>query len=209
MASYQYRIGDWQRHLRYAINFHPSLLPQFRGAYPLVNGLLQRCDRWGVTCHKVAAEFDAGDILAQRAFDVAPDETHDTLDLRSLMAATALAAEVAQQFAELWHGARPQAPGSYAPLFADADRTIDFGDTVAQILHTVRAFGRLECLATVNGVRLHVGHATGWLETHAQAPGTVAHTDPYATVVACRDGYVAIQQWSLFAPGAVIGTPAR
>jgi len=51
--------------------------------------------------------------------------------------------------------------GFHAPLFGDSERTIDFGDTVEQILNTVRAFGRFECLATVNGARVYVAQAAG------------------------------------------------
>jgi len=208
VASYQWRIGEWQRSIPYAINFHPSLLPHFRGPYPLVNGLLQRSTRWGITCHKLA-EFDAGDILAQRDFAVQPDETHETLDLRTQMASGALATQVAENFTALWAGAKPQPAGSYAPIFADAERTIDFGDSVAQILHTVRAFGRFECLTTVNGLRVHIGRAAGWVEAHTVKPGSVVHGYALATVVACSDGFIAILEWNLIAPEMITGTPAR
>ena len=209
VASYQWRIGDWRAHLPFAINFHPSLLPQYRGPYPLVNGLLDGAPRWGVTCHQLAPDFDTGDILAQRAFDVAADESHESLDLRTQMAAAALAKEVAGNFKALWDAATPQAGGSYAPLFKDADRTLDFNQPLARILRTVRALGRLECLAKVNGVHMHVSRATGWLEAHQTTPGTVVHAHALAVVVACADGYVAVLDWHLFDPNAVTGTHWR
>jgi methionyl-tRNA formyltransferase len=112
VASYAWRIGEWRPFVPHAINFHPSLLPEFRGPYPLVNGLLARCSRWGVTCHKLAPDFDTGDILAQRAFDVTAQETHETLDLKTQIAATALAKHVAEDFTALWVGATPQDGGS-------------------------------------------------------------------------------------------------
>lgn len=209
VASYQWRIGDWRAAIPYAINFHPSLLPDHRGPYPLVNGLLQRCSHWGVTCHRLAPEFDSGDILAQRRFQVSPDESHETLDLRTQMAANSLATEVAENFPALWADARPQGAGSYAPAFKDADRTLDFNEGVAQILHKVRAFGRFECLATVNGLLVHIGRAAGWVEAHTDPPGAVVHGYALATVVACRDGYIAILEWNLIAPDMITGTPAR
>lgn len=206
VASYKWRIGEWQRFVPHAINFHPSLLPEFRGCYPLVNGLLERRTRWGVTCHKIAADFDTGDILAQRGFDIAPQETHETLDLKTQMAATALARQVAGDFAALWAGATPQSQGSHAPLFSDATRTLDFTTTVEHILQIVRAFGRFECLATLHGMQVHVTQAAGWQETHDVPPNTVVHEYARTAVVACRDGYIAILEWHLFGPGVITGT---
>jgi hypothetical protein len=46
--------------------------------------------------------------------------------------------------------------GSDAPLFSEAQWTLDFGNTVEQIMSTVRAVGRFECLAMVKGVRVRV-----------------------------------------------------
>jgi len=209
VASYQWRIGDWAPFVPHAINFHPSLLPQYRGSYPLLNGLLAQCQRWGVSCHKLAPEFDSGDVLAQQEFEVAPDETHETLDLRTQIAAGRLAARVAAEFADLWAGATPQAAGTHAPLLGDAARTIDFDHTVEQILRQVRAFGRFECLARVNGVMVHVARAAGWREPHQELVGTVVHAYALAVVVACHDGYIALLDWHLFSPAAVSGTPAR
>ncbi|MDE1929227.1 MAG: formyl transferase [Burkholderiales bacterium] len=209
VASYQWRILGWEDRLRYAVNFHPSLLPAYRGPYPLLNGLRDGATRWGVSCHKLAPEFDAGDILAQRAFAVDADETHETLDLKSQLALRRLAREVAADFPRLWDGAWAQGEGSAAPLLGDAERRIDFGQGVAQILHRIRVFGRFECLAQVNGVTLHVARAAGWVEAHADAPGTVVHAYALTTVVACRDGYIALLEWHLFAPLLVTGTPPR
>jgi methionyl-tRNA formyltransferase len=80
---------------------------------------------------------------------------------------------------------------------------------VKQILSTVRAFGRFECLATVNGVRVHVARAAGWQETHNMTPGAVVHAFALSTVVACHDGYIALLDWHLFGPHTITGTPER
>jgi methionyl-tRNA formyltransferase len=80
---------------------------------------------------------------------------------------------------------------------------------VEQILNTVRAFGRFECLATVNGARVYVAQAAGWQEAHSAMPGTVVHAYGLATVVACRDGHIAMLDWHLFGANAVTGTTAR
>lgn len=57
------------------LNVHYSLLPKYRGATPLEAALLAGDEETGVTVQKMAEELDAGDILAQAATPVAPEET--------------------------------------------------------------------------------------------------------------------------------------
>lgn len=209
VASYQWRIGNWSAHLPHAVNFHPAPLPAYRGPYPLVWGILDQQTRWGTTCHKVAAEFDTGDILAQRCFDMSADETHESLDLKTQMATKRLAHEVAGHFDALWANAQPQGPGHYAHLWTEAQRNIDFNESAEQIKRQLRAFGRWECVAMVNQVVLHVQSAVAWTETHQFKPGEVVHNDGQRFVLACRDGFVGLLQWSLLAPGVLTGTPER
>src|SRR5213076_875592 len=65
-----------------ALNLHGSLLPAYRGRAPvnwvLVNGERQT----GVTLHHMTAEADAGDIVAQAAIDIEPDDIALTLYTR-------------------------------------------------------------------------------------------------------------------------------
>ena len=50
------------------LNLHPSLLPAYRGPYPVLNMLWDETigDHSGFTLHLVSPEFDLGDIIAQR-----------------------------------------------------------------------------------------------------------------------------------------------
>jgi methionyl-tRNA formyltransferase len=52
------------------VNMHPSLLPELRGPDPIFRTLEQGLERSGLTLHKVADEFDAGEILHQKRVDV-------------------------------------------------------------------------------------------------------------------------------------------
>ncbi len=59
---------------RGALNLHPSLLPRWRGASPVPAAILAGDTETGVTIQFVAAEMDAGDILAQVKTPIGPDE---------------------------------------------------------------------------------------------------------------------------------------
>lgn len=52
------------------INFHPAPLPEFRGVSPYCFGILENFPYWGVTCHFIDNDFDTGDIIQVKKFDV-------------------------------------------------------------------------------------------------------------------------------------------
>jgi methionyl-tRNA formyltransferase len=195
-ASYNWRIGDWRPHLPFAVNFHASPLPEARGPYPAFRAILEGRTFWGVTCHKLEPGFDAGDILDAETFPLGDAECHDSLDLKTQMAAGRLAARVAADLPGLWRKARPQGPGSYWKLTGDDERTLDFTAPVEAILRQVRAFGMTETVAHVNGKTVYVRRAVGWTEAHAHAPGSVVHADGRRSVIAASDGYVGLLEWS-------------
>ncbi|MGA8864147.1 MAG: formyltransferase family protein [Gallionella sp.] len=203
VASYKWKIPDWRPYLEHAVNFHPSPLPEGRGPYPQVRAILENRTSWAVTCHQINEEFDQGDILDAENFQIDPDECHETLQLKVLMAATRLAERVATGFDSLWTVARPQGPGSYWPRWSDAERKIDFTQPVWNIMRQVRAFGDLECMATINGVSIFIHRANGWTEPHLARPGTLVHSSELAMVVAAANGFIAITEWSFTAPGAI------
>ncbi|MCZ4351257.1 LLM class flavin-dependent oxidoreductase [Roseovarius aestuarii] len=67
---------------RGAINFHDGPLPEYAGlntpAWALINGE----PRHGITWHHITGGVDEGDIILQRRFDIAPDETAHSLNAR-------------------------------------------------------------------------------------------------------------------------------
>ncbi|RQT39250.1 methionyl-tRNA formyltransferase [Burkholderia contaminans] len=196
VAGYGWRIPDWTPYVRRAINFHPSLLPQARGPYPLMRAILDGHREWGVTCHRIAPEFDAGEILAQERFALAADECHESLQLKVQMAGCRLAQQVAYRFDALWAARVPQAGGSHWPMPSQIDRTLDFTQPVDRVMTQVRANGLHECIAHVGASVLYVRRAVGWHERHAWKPGAIAHVSGRRYVIAVPDGFVALLEWS-------------
>jgi methionyl-tRNA formyltransferase len=197
VAGYKWRIGDWRPHLKHAVNFHPSPLPEGRGAYPIVRAILEKRKSWAVTCHQLAPDFDTGDILATETFQLSDTECHESLSLKVQMASGRLANRVANNFMGLWNQAMPQGPGDYWPNLSQEDRTINFSNSVDTIMRQVRALGLLDSLAYINGVWICIRRAVGWTEMHNYLPGTVTHVNNKTIVMATPDGYIGIIEWSL------------
>ena len=74
-----------------ALNIHPSLLPNYRGASPILDQLSHRETNTGVTLHLLSEAFDQGDILSQAGlgFESKYPE-HDELEYQSAEAGAGL-----------------------------------------------------------------------------------------------------------------------
>lgn len=68
---------------RGAINFHDGPLPKFAGLYATSWALMNEETSHGVTWHEMKSGIDKGDILTQRLFDIAPEETAFTLNVKA------------------------------------------------------------------------------------------------------------------------------
>ena len=124
------------------IGVHPSLLPRHRGPDPTYWAIASGDAETGVTVHRIAAEYDTGDVLAQERLAIDPSWTGwklakalDRPSLRQLRA-------TARRFARGERvDALPQdeARATYAPLLSDEERAIRWSSSTAEILRHVRA----------------------------------------------------------------------
>jgi methionyl-tRNA formyltransferase len=76
------------------INVHGSLLPKYRGAAPVAWAILRGETRTGVTIIRMTTGLDAGDMLAQEAIDIGPEETAGEVEARLAPLGARLALEV-------------------------------------------------------------------------------------------------------------------
>lgn len=82
------------------INYHPSLLPRYRGPTPLGHILLNNETVGGATWHQLAPGTDSGDILVQKEFTISDCDTIKDLDRKSVQLATATLCPLIQQIAQ-------------------------------------------------------------------------------------------------------------
>jgi natural product biosynthesis luciferase-like monooxygenase protein len=70
-----------------AVNFHDAPLPSYAGVNAPAWALMNREQRHGITWHLMTAAVDEGDILLERSFEIAGDETSLSLNLKCYQAA--------------------------------------------------------------------------------------------------------------------------
>ena len=96
-----------------AINIHPSLLPDFRGADPVFHALLNESPNIGVTVHYMDESFDTGNIVRQGVMQVKAGASvlshYDALFAHGAQ----LAIEALRQVRMGWPGALQAEGGAY------------------------------------------------------------------------------------------------
>ena len=124
------------------IGVHASLLPKLRGAAPIAAAILRGKVETGITLMLTDPGMDTGPIVAQRALDIEPRDTTETLSRRlAVLGATLLI----QTLAEWLAGSitpRPQddSQATYAPPIAADAGAIDWRRPAAEIDRLIRAY---------------------------------------------------------------------
>ena len=78
---------------------HASLLPRYRGAAPIAWAIYRGETQSGVTIIRMSTGLDAGDILAQEATPIGPDETAGELETRLAQIGGRLALQIVDRLA--------------------------------------------------------------------------------------------------------------
>jgi methionyl-tRNA formyltransferase len=124
-----------------ALNMHGSLLPKYRGRAPVNWAILHGEMQTGATLHLMEAKPDAGDIVAQLAVPIGPDET--ATEVFSKVSQAAVDA-LTQVLPRLTQGNVPKTPnllsqGSYFGGRKPADGQILWQQSAKQVHDLVRA----------------------------------------------------------------------
>lgn len=128
------------------VNFHPTPLPVGRGSWPMPRLILERAEFGGVTAHKMAADFDTGEILLQERFPLAEREDHRTYMEKVYEKIPAMVYQLVNGLPQVLANAQPQGAGEYWPLPAEADWTVTPDMDAAQADLILRAFYGYECV---------------------------------------------------------------
>ncbi|SEK20486.1 natural product biosynthesis luciferase-like monooxygenase domain-containing protein [Roseivivax marinus] len=185
-----------------AVNFHDGPLPRHAGLNAPVWALIEGERRHGITWHLIEGGVDEGDILVERAVDIAPDDTALTLNLRCFEAAlgsfdallaalgTGAAERVPQDLSRRRVHRRADRPDGQGVL--DVTRPADELERLVRALDHGAYWNPL-CLPKlrIDGRVLVVASAE--ITEGDGSPGAVLRTGDSAAVVACGTGALALR----------------
>lgn len=127
---------------RGAINVHPSLLPRYRGASPVLGALLNGDSETGVSLILMDNKMDHGPILAQEKFKIAPDDTNFTLHnkLAPIAARMLVKAIPAYLDGSLKPQAQDESLVTLTRILNKDDGRINWTQSAEQICRQIRAY---------------------------------------------------------------------
>ena len=175
------------------INVHSSLLPKYRGAAPINWAILNGEQETGVTLMHMALALDAGDIIAQRATPIDPDETVEELHDRLARLGADLLAETLPHLEDGTATRTPQeeSQATLAPMLSRALSPMDFTRPARALHDQVRGLIPWPAAVTeLGGVRCKIFATTVLEETTGKVPGTVLQADKKGLKLACGEGTV-------------------
>jgi methionyl-tRNA formyltransferase len=179
-----------------SVNLHPSLLPAYRGAAPIVWAVANGETETGISTFQLNPRIDAGDILLQKRVAIAPDETAGELEVRLCSIGADMVVETVNGLED--HTLQPQAQNAAgvtrAPKLEKEHGRIDWKQPAAQIRNQIRGFNPFPGAFTTwqeQTLRIHRAH----MVEEAGTPGTVLNADPRrGLVIACGEGALLLQQ---------------
>ena len=123
------------------INVHASLLPKYRGAAPINWAIYHGETETGVTIFQLTTGVDTGDILAQQAIPIGPEDTAGDIEAKlaplgaqlALQCIDALAAGTATRIKQ------EESQASRAPKLKKEDGLIDWSRSALQVNAQIRA----------------------------------------------------------------------
>ena len=186
------------------INVHSSLLPKYRGAAPINWAVINGDTVSGVTIMHMATELDAGDIIAQEATEIGPDETAEELYRRLSVLGAGLLVQAVSAIEAGISQRTPQngAEATLAPMLGKELSPMDWSRTAHALHCQVRGLLPWPVASTdkLTGeiIKVYRTEETGD-KTQAQ-PGTVLVAGKQGIDVACGEGTV-LRITELQAPG--------
>jgi len=123
------------------INVHASLLPKYRGAAPIAWAIYHGEKQSGVTIIRMSVSLDAGDMVAQQALDIEPEETAGELEGRLAPLGAQMATDTIERLAAgpVTGMTQDKTLVSRAPKLKKEDGLIDWSRPAPQVCNQVRA----------------------------------------------------------------------
>ena len=134
------------------INIHPSLLPRWRGAAPIIRAIQAGDKETGVSLMRLDEGWDTGPVFNQGKVKITPDDTPTTLGQKLNNLAVPMLMKLLDDFHD--PVAQNETGACYAQKLEKSEMAIDWNQSASQIERNIRAFDG--CYFILNGKRVKV-----------------------------------------------------
>lgn len=182
------------------INIHASLLPEYRGAAPIQQCIVDGKKETGVTIMQMDEGLDTGDILIQRSIPIADDETGGSLFDKLAALGASLAKEAVSLLKEGKLESVPQddSKSSYAGLLKKDSGRLDFSGDAVEIERIVRAMNPWPSAYTKfrgKGLKIWKAHVTdNNVTVDIEKTGKIISVTEADFTVKCGNGALVIDE---------------
>jgi methionyl-tRNA formyltransferase len=173
------------------INLHASILPQYRGASPIQQTLLNGDTKTGVTAMLMEEGLDTGDIIKITQLEVASDEMVESLFEKLTVIAADLTVDVLENFTHYTPKKQDETEATYCKKITKADGAICF-DNAQEIYNKYRAFTPWPGIYLSSGLKLKELSLVE--NTSVNLEGTILSIEKNNIVVGCKQGTLKISR---------------
>ncbi len=172
------------------INLHASLLPQYRGASPVQQSLLNGDEKTGVTSMLMEEGLDTGDILEKIEFMIPQEMRLHALMQQLTEDACTLTLSTIRNFENITPQKQDESLATLCKKIKKSDGEVDFEDA-AVIYNKYRAFEGWPGIFTSNGTKLD--GITLLDPTSANNAYKILAFEDTAVIVGCQKGALKIE----------------
>ncbi|MGA9047357.1 methionyl-tRNA formyltransferase [Sulfuricurvum sp.] len=173
------------------VNLHASILPQYRGASPIQQSLLNNDPQSGVTAMWMDEGLDTGSIIQIETLPIAPEEMVESLYGRLTDAAVKLTLDVIRHWDRRSAIAQNDAEATHCTKITKSEGLIDFTDA-REIYNRYRAFTPWPGIFTESGLKIKAMQLEE--ENSSGEAGIIKGIDKESIVVQCARGSLRIMK---------------
>lgn len=124
------------------LNIHPSILPKYRGASPIISALLNGDNETGVAIMQMALEVDAGGTYAIEHVEISPKETAGELTERLFNIGAELLLKTLDEIVENTAILTPQddSKATFCSMIKKEDAKLDFNLDCEKLFNMTKAY---------------------------------------------------------------------
>jgi len=171
------------------INLHASILPQYRGASPIQQSLLNNDSQSGVTAMWMDEGLDTGAIIKIETLEIGADEMVESLYKRLTDSAVRLTLDVIRHWDRRSAIKQNDAEATHCKKILKSDGLIDFSDA-REIYNRYRAFTPWPGIFTESGLKIKEMRLED--DSSSGEAGIITRIDKESVLVQCTKGSLKI-----------------